>query len=416
MKRILIIVVLLLAIPALKAQKQEIKKAEKEVRAGNFASAASYLNQAKRIFAAADFKTRSEFYVVEAELRLAEKQLDATQIELISQSLKLADSYEVTPALRDRIARIKLKIKGSSATIAAGELKNKNYSSAAALFKTAYQSSQDHMHLLKAARCHLLAKEHHDAYQSYIQLFNLGYTNAKTKYVATHVTSNKKTVFSSKASRNDAIAEGSYKNPEIITTNSKLPEILRGITVASIPLNKQYEAVAIIDKAIAKMPKNERLLYQASHFYNQLGAHDKYNAIVDRLIKESPNDPNLCYNSAVASAENNDLDRAKKLYKKTLEIDPNYINAKVNLSILLLDQDKVINDEMNELGESETDDERYEKLKRKRINLYNEVLPHLESIVKSQPQDKIMAKKLKNIYRFLGKDDKLAVLQEKLDE
>lgn len=415
MKRILIIVVLLLAIPNLKAQKKEIKKAEKEVRAGNLTSAASYLNQAKRIFAAADNKTRSEYYVVEAEMRMAEKQLDAKQIALISQSLKLANSYEVIPALQGRISQIQLKIKGSSATIAAGELKNKNYSSAAALYMTAYQSSQDHTHLLKAARCHLLAEEFRDAYTVYTQLFNLGDTNAKTQYVATNTKSKKKVAFSSKEARDEAIKEGSYKNPEIITTNSKLPEILRGITVASIPLDKKYEAVAIIDKAVAKMPENERLLYQASHFYNQLGAHDKYNAIVDQLIKATPNDPNLYYNSAVASAENNDLDRAKNLYKKTLEIDPNYINAKINLSILLLDQDKAINDEMNELGESETDDERYEKLKRKRINLYNEVLPFLESIVKSQPQND-MAKKLKNIYKFLGKDDKLAVLQEKLDE
>jgi len=411
MKRILIIVVLLAAIPALKAQKKEIKKAEKEVRAGNLASAASYLNEAKRIFAAADNNTRSEYYVVEAEMRMAEKQLDAKQIELISQSIRLANSYEVSPALRGRISQIQLKIKGSSATIAAGELKNKNYSSAASLFKTAYQSSQDHGHLLKAARCHLLAEEFHDAYQSYTQLFNSGYTDAKTKFVATHVSTKKKTVFSSKAARNDAVAEGSYKNPEIITTNSKLPEILRGITVAAIPLDKKYAAVAIIDKAIAKMPENKILLNQASHFYRQLDAHDKYNAIVDRLIKATPNDPSLYYNSAVASAENNDLERAKKLYKKTLEVDPNYINAKVNLSILLLDQEKVITDEMNELGESEADDKRYEELKRKRINLYNEVLPYLESIVKSQPQND-MAKKLNKIYRFLGQDDKLAVQRE----
>lgn len=413
MKQILLIVVLLVAVPGLKAQKKEIKKAEKEVRAGNFASAASYLDQAKRIFAAADYKTRSEYYVVEAELRLAEKELDSKQIELISQSLKLANGYEVTPSLQARISQINLKIKGSSATIAAAELKNKNYSSAASLYKAAYLSSKDHGHLLKAARCHLLAEEFHDAYQSYAQLFNSGYTNAKTKYIATHVTTKKKTVFSSKAARNDAIAEGSYKTPEVITTNSKLPEILRGITVAAIPLDKKYAAIAIIDKAIAKMPENKILLNQASHFYRQLDAYDKYNAIVDRLIKANPNDTNLYYNAGVANAENGDLHKAKELYRKVLEIDPNYINAKVNLAILLLDQDKVITDEMNELGMSETEDERYESLKRKRINLYNEVLPYLESIVKSQPQDKMMTKKLSNIYRFLGKDGNVAVLQEK---
>lgn len=412
MKKILILVLLLVAIPALRAQKKEIKKAQQAVKAGNFSSATSYLNQAKRIFAAADNKTRAEYYVVEAELNLAEKQLDVNQIELIFNSLKRANSYEVTPSLQVRISEINLKINKSSVTIAGSELANKNYSNAATLYQQAYQTTQDTIHLLKAAKCFLLAKEYDDAYKSYNNLINMGYTNSKTQYVATNVASNKKEAFSSVYDRNEAIAEGLYKNPEIITTQSKLPQILRGLTVASIPLDKKYEAVAIIDRTLAKMPENKMLLNQVSHLYLQLDALDKYNAVIDQLIKDSPNDPNLYYNSAVTSAQNNDLDRAKKYYKKALKIDPNYINANANLSILILEQDKVINDEMNELGSSEIDVERYKVLKQKRNNLYHEAIPYLESIVKAQPQNKDAAKKLKNIYSFIGEDTKMAILEE----
>ena len=99
------------------------------------------------------------------------------------------------------------------------------------------------------------------------------------------------------------------------------------------------------------------------------------------------------------------------LYKKALKIDANYINAKINLSELLLEQDSLINEEMFALGASETDDERYEALKQKRITIYNEVLPYLESIVKAKPQDTDFAKKLQNIYSFLGKDSTLAIEQ-----
>jgi hypothetical protein len=288
MKRIIIIVALLLVIPALKAQKKEIRKAQQELSDGNLASAASYLSQAKRIFAAADNKTRSEYYVVEAEMRLAGKELDAKQIELINQSLKLANRYEVTSSLQNRISRINLKIKRLSATIAASEFTNKNYSNAATLYISAYKSSKDNIHLLKAARCHLLAEEYEAAYKAYNNLFKLGYTNAKTQYVATNVRSNKKEAFSTESIRDEAIAEGLYKNPEIITTNSKLPEILRGITVASVFLNKEYQAVAILDKVVAKMPENKILLNQVSHLYKQLDAHDKYNSVVAQLIKETP--------------------------------------------------------------------------------------------------------------------------------
>ncbi len=382
MKRILIIVVLLVAIPALRAQKKEIKKAQQAVKAGNFSSATSYLSQAKRIFAAADNKTRAEYYVVEAELNLAEKQLDVKQIELISKSIKRANSYEVTPTLQARISEINLKINKSSVTIAGSELANKNYSGAAILYQKAYQSSQDTIHLLKSARCYLLAKEYEYAYKSYNNLINIGYTNSKSQFVATNVRSNKKEAFPSLYERNEAIAEGLYKNPEIITTNSKLPQILRGLTVAAIPIEKEYEAVIIIDRVLAKMPDNKMLLNQVSHLYLQLDALDKYNAVIDQLIKDTPNDPNLYYNSAVTSAQNNDLDRAKSFYKKVLKIDPNYINAKVNLSILLLDQDKIITNEMNELGESETDAKSYKILKQKRINLYHEVIPYLAKYCK----------------------------------
>ena len=415
MKRIVFIIVLLAAMPALKAQKKEIRKAQKEVRAGNLVSATSYLSQAKRIFAAADNKTRAEYYVVVAELKLAEKELDVQQIESISKSLKLASRYEVTSSLQERISQINLKINSSSATIAAAEFAKKNYSDAATLYKTAYQSAPDTIYLLKAARSHLLAKEYDDAYKSYSHLIKMGYTNAKTQYVATNVTSNKKEAFSSTSTRDEAIVEGLYKNPEIITTNSKLPEILRGITMASIPLDKKYEAIAIIDRALAKMPENKILLNQVSHLYRQLDAYDKYYAVVDQLIIETPNDQNQYYNFAVTSAQNNDLDRAKKFYKKALEIDPNYINAKINLSTLLLEQDKLINDEMNELGVSKTDDERYIELKQNRINLYYEVLPYLKSIVKSQPQNEDFAKKLIHIYSFIGNRTHIAV-EENIDE
>lgn len=412
MKRIVILVVLLMTVPALRAQKKEIKKAHQEVKAGNLVSAASYLLQAKRIFAAADNKTRAEYYVVEAELQLAEKQLDVKQIELISQSINKANKYELSSSLLVRISEINLKINSFSASIAGREFEKKNYSDAAILYKKSYESTQDTIHLLKAARSHLLAKEYDDAYKSYNNLINMGYTNAKTQYVATHVATNKKVGFSSIEKRNKAIADGLYKNPEVMTSQSKLPEILRGITVASISLDKKNAAVAIIDRTLAKMPENKMLLKQVSQLYLQLDAYDKYNAVLEQLIKETPNDPNLYYNSAVTSAQNNDLDRAKKYYKKALEMDPNYINAKINLSILLLEQDKVINNEMNELGASISDDTRYKELKLKRNNLYDEVIPYLESIVKSQPQNKDFAKKLKHIYSFKGETTKMALLEE----
>lgn len=412
MKRIVILVVLLISVTNLQAQKKEIKKAQQSVKAGNYDDAAYYISEAERFLAAADSKTRAEYYVVTAELRLAEKPLDAEQIELITQSINRANNYEITSSLQSRISQINSKIKNSTSTIAGSEFKNKNYKRAASLYKTAYQSEKDTVYLLKAANSYLLAKEYDNAFNTYNSLVNMGYTNAKTQFVATEIKSNKKVAFSSKSKRNEAIKSGVYKNPEITTPRSKLPEILRGLTLASIPINKQNATVAIIDRVLFNMSENKTLQNQVSYLYIKLDALDKYNAIVDNLIKENPNDPNLYFNSAVTSAKNNDIERAQKLYNKALEIDPNYINAKINLSLLLLDKDQVITSEMNNLGDTEADDIQYKKLKRERMKLYYELIPYLESIVKAQPQNKEFSKKLKNINSFIDEGIEIADLNK----
>lgn len=416
MKTITILAALLIAIPSLEAQKQEVKKAQKAVSSGDLSSAATYLQQAKRIFAAADDKTRAHYYVVEAEMKLANKDMDMDRIESVSNSINLAKGYDPSSSLLYRIAEMEVKLKSLSAKAAVGEFGKDNFSEAASLYDVAYQSTQDTLHLLKAARSHLLAKEYSEAFSAYSNLYYMGYTDAKIRYVATNVQSKKKEAFTSSASRNTAIRQGTHKKPEVVMTNSKVPELLRGLTTASIHVNTKNAAIAIIDQALAKNPNDEVFLNQALLLYRQLDAKNKYFAVMDRLLKETPNDPNLYYKFGVYSTQNNDLDRAKEFYNKTLQLKSDHINAKANLCMLVLDQEAGIIEEMNGLGVSDNENKRFEELKVKRSELYNEALPYLESIVASQPQNKEWMSKLMEIYSYIGQDKKLAILQEKIDD
>lgn len=416
MKNITILAALLIASSFVVGQEQEIKKAQKALNSGHLSSASSYLHQAKRIFAAADDKTRAHYYVVEAELKLANNDLNKEGLESISNSLKLAISYDPSSSLINRIAEIELKLKSLSAKAAVGEFNKKNFSEAATLYKVAYESTQDTMYFFNAAKSHLLAKEYSEAFRAYSRLYYMGFSDAKIRYVATNTQSGKKEAFTSSAARNTAIQQGTHKKPEIAMTNSKVPELLRGITTASIQIDNKNAAVAIIDQAVAKTPNDKTLLNQAFHLYRQLDAKDRYYSIMDLLIKETPNDPKLYYNFGVSSTQSNDIDRAKEFYKKALDLNPNHVNAKLNLSILLLEQETEIIAEMNSLGMSATEEKRYEELKVKRNKLYNEVVPYLESIVASQPENKDWVSKLMNIYSYIGQDKKLALLQEKLDD
>ena len=339
MKTIIILVGLLVVIPVVKAQKQEIKKAERAVKLGHLSDANSYLESAKRIFAAADSETRAHFYVVEAEMKLANKGMDMAQMESISNSLNKANKYDLNTSLKIRIANIKSKLRDLSAIAATGEFKKKKFSDAAKLYKVAYQSNQDTILYYKAAKSYLLAKEYEEAFNAYNSLIKMGYTDSKVQYVATNIKTGKKEAFTSSNMRNTAIEIGTHIKPQIIRSRSKTTELLRALTITSIQLNRTSEAVSIIDRALAKAPDDKALLNQAFHLYSQLGDKDKTHKIMDLLIKESPNDPNLYYNLGVSCAKSNDMDKAIEFYKKTLDLDPGNKNANINLSIIMEDQE-----------------------------------------------------------------------------
>jgi len=416
MKKIIILAALFITIPSLEAQKQEIKKAQQAVNSGNLERASSYLLQAKQIFAAADEETRALYYVVEAEMKIASKMMTLEQLESISNSLNIAKKYNPGKTLSDRITEMELNLKNLSARVALGEFNKKNFSEAATLYNVAYESSRDTIHFFSAAQSHLLAKEYDEAFKAFRTLFYMGFTDAKIRYVATNIETGKKEAFSSTRARKLALEQRTHKKPEVVHASSKLPVLLRGITIASIELNKKNEAIIIIDKTLAKAPNDKRLLNQVFHLYLQIDAKDRYQAIMNQLIKETPNDPNVYYNFGVSSAQSNDTNRAKEYYKKTLVLDPNHTNAKINLTLLLLDKEKTIIDKMNNLGTSEVEDKHYKELKLKRIKLYDEVLPHLESMVASEPQNKDWIEKLKNIHLFISQENKMITLEGKLDD
>ena len=111
-------------------------------------------------------------------------------------------------------------------------------------------------------------------------------------------------------------------------------------------------------------------------------------------MAKNPNNADLVYNLGVISSNANKLAEAETYYKKTLEIDPNYFNALLNLSELKLRADEKYVTEMNKLGTSEKDNKRYEVIKAEREKCFKSVLPYLEKAVELKPEDDAAKKTL----------------------
>ena len=130
-----------------------------------------------------------------------------------------------------------------------------------------------------------------------------------------------------------------------------------------------------------------------------------YKKIINEVIINDPNNPDLYYNLGVASAKNNEKEEALIYYTKAIELNPDYIEALINKAQLILDGESAIVEEMNALGTSNADYDKYDLLKKKKNDIYREALPYLESASKLRPESLDIVRTLKGIYGMLGMDE-----------
>jgi tetratricopeptide (TPR) repeat protein len=132
------------------------------------------------------------------------------------------------------------------------------------------------------------------------------------------------------------------------------------------------------------------------------------------VIKSDPTNPELYYNLGVSAGQLDQKEKALGYYKKALELKPDYDLAQINIAALILSNEAKIVEEMNGLGTSAADDRRYDELKKQRTELYEEVLPYLESAMKTKGDNVELVRTLMNIYSQLGHDDKFKAIKAKL--
>ena len=147
-------------------------------------------------------------------------------------------------------------------------------------------------------------------------------------------------------------------------------------------------------------------MYAEAEMYYKSEDMINYKKVINEVIKKDPTNPDLYYNLGVASAKNDEKEAALNYYTKAIELNPNYTEALINKAQLILDGESEIVKEMNALGTSNADYDKYDLLKERKNDLYREALPYLESASKLRPDSLDIVRTLKGIYGLLGMDEK----------
>jgi tetratricopeptide (TPR) repeat protein len=416
MKKQILIAGLMLITAISFGQKKELKKAEKALNSGDYMEAASFLKQVEGQLGSAELEIKSKYYVVLGNLKLANADTNIDIFteagEAFNESLKINPKGKSASAAAEGIQNLRASAEVNAKKSYAAE----NFKDAAKSYYTIYNfGKSDTLYLYNASICSSLAKDNDLSLAYYTELIEIGYTGSAKEFVATDKSTGEVKVFTTKAERDLLVKSGDFIKPEIKNSKSIQGEIFRKLTAVYIDIGENDKAISLLNQLITESPNDFDLLNIASSMYYKLGDFDNFNKMTKKLIELKPDDENLYFNLGVTNSKNGNKEEALKYYSKAIELNPDYDAALINKAQLILEGESAIIEEMNALGTSSADYDKYDELKEQKNELYREVIPYLEKASILRNDDIELAKTLKNIYELLGMDDKSKEMKTRIE-
>ena len=136
-----------------------------------------------------------------------------------------------------------------------------------------------------------------------------------------------------------------------------------------------------------------------------MGEVDNYEKLITKALEIDPNNVDLYFNLGVISSDKGDVDLAMSYYDKAIETDKSYKKAYLNAAALILQRESKIIEEMNSLGTSNADYNRYDELKIEREDLYKSAVPYLVSVYELDNKNISAVRTLRNIYSAIDDMD-----------
>ena len=396
---------------AASAQKDELKEALKAFKKGDASQTLSIIEPLSTSIRSTEDRYQADYFSLlgDASLKLAQ----SGDIERYSVAI---EAYESVIALENASGKPKYsdaamgsmnQIANDFVNMAIEDQKAADYSGAAKkLFQSYRLSPRDTIFLYYAAGSAVNGADFDQALEYYIQLRDINYDGSEKRFGVINIETSEMEYFN-KPTRDLFIKGGTHKDAKDETTPSKRSEVVKNIALIYQQQGRNEEALKAYDEAQAQNPSDIALMLNKANLYYTLGQPDKFKELMNQASEIDPNNPDLQYNIGVISSEQGNIQEARVAYRKTLEIDPTYINAILNLSSTYVNEGNALVDQMNTLAVSikKADLDKYDALKEQKDELFRESAAVLEKSLENLPKNNDILTQLKNIYGALGDND-----------
>jgi tetratricopeptide (TPR) repeat protein len=190
--------------------------------------------------------------------------------------------------------------------------------------------------------------------------------------------------------------------------------------LAKDPEDKEGKAIAILDKAIAAYPDVQEFMANKINIYIKQNKPAEAIAATEATIAKGGKNLEMYYlNLGILHENMKNGDKAEAAYKKAIEVNPNYFDALFNLSAYYINKDDKIK-QYRAMDNKAANSAEGKKLIEEIKALQGQAIPYLEKVVqpefKEKPEYGQGLNVLKDAYKLLGNDAKAKEIQAKIDE
>ena len=405
MKKLFLLTITFLICQFNYAQKKELKSVDKLLKSGDFIEAKASLELVSNMITTSDDKTKAKFYYLKGlsnyqngDASFENKLLSIKSFNTVKE-LEEKTSKLYTEKIEDILTNLFNSFVNNSKTA----LESKNYKQSYKNLEAAYNvSKKDTLYLYNAALVATEAKSYEVALNYYETLIDVGYTGISINYYATENDSDEEQVFQDEKSRNFSVdVIGTHNSPRDEMGKSVEIDILRSIAAIYRSKEDFDKSLDYLERAKILDSNDINLILLESNVRWEMGDVDKYQELVSKALDIEPDNVDLIFNLGVVNADKGNLTEAIEFYNKAIKLDSAYTKAYLNAAALILDGEGEMIKEMNSLGTSTADYNRYDELKIERENLYKSAIPYLEEVYNLENDNISAARTLRNIYSAL---------------
>ena len=409
MKKIILSLIVFCLFQLSYSQKKELKTIEKQIKSEEYENALNTINSIKSLVDSSDDKIKARYYYLKGMARYQNGNGSFENKLLSIDDFNEVKEIELSGAkiYTTKVDDIFTELFNSFVNDSRSALDNKNYEKSYKNLEAAYNvSKKDTLYLYNAALVATEAKDYKVALDFYEELINLKYSGVSMNYYAVEKESGKEQVFQDEKSRNFSVdVIGTHEAPRDEMAESVEIDILRSMA-AIYKTQEEYDKSIIYLDLAKKIDENDiNLILLESNVRWEMGEVDEYQKLISKALEIEPDNVDLVFNLGVVNADKGNFDDAIGYYNKAIEIDPNYTKAYLNAAALILEKEGPMIEEMNSLGMSTADYNRYDELKIERENLYKSAIPYLEEVYNLENDNLNAARTLKNIFSALGDID-----------